>query len=277
MASASASQIAPSATKTPSLQSLQHAISRAHQLGLKVLLKPHVDVNDGTWRGQISPSAPDAWFNSYTQFISRYADLAQAAGADELAVGTELATMSGYAPQWRQVVATVRSRFSGPLTYAANWDEAESVSWWDALDYIGIDAYFPLSPNSASVSDLIASWQPWVAEIDALRQRFGMQVVFTELGYQSAAGSTRTPWWTGSSTVDLAGQANAYEAAFEVWSKIHWFRGFFWWDWPYVPGTAGQPPTGFSPQGKPAQQVLESWQGVFPTPFLVGINPYGSF
>ena len=55
----------------------------------------------------------------------------------------------------------VRARFGGRLTYAANHiDGANSLGFWDALDYIGIDAYEPLSwsdPNP-STETLAASW-----------------------------------------------------------------------------------------------------------------------
>ena len=35
--------------------------------------------------------------------------------------------------------------YTGPLTYAANHGNETSVGWWNDLDYIGIDAYYPLT------------------------------------------------------------------------------------------------------------------------------------
>jgi hypothetical protein len=37
----------------------------AHQLGLKVLLKPHIMVNDGSWSAGITPTDWQAWSRSY--------------------------------------------------------------------------------------------------------------------------------------------------------------------------------------------------------------------
>ncbi len=44
------------------------------------MLKPHVDVKDGSWRGTIRPSDTAAWFSSYDVFLTRYARMAQSPG-----------------------------------------------------------------------------------------------------------------------------------------------------------------------------------------------------
>jgi len=120
---------------------------------LTVMVKPHVDVADGTFRGQIQPASPRSWFESYGEMINRYADLAQRAGAELFCVGTELTTMAERTDDFRGVIDGVRSRFDGELTYGANLvDEAERVEFWDDLDLIGIDAYMPLSTPDAEPS-----------------------------------------------------------------------------------------------------------------------------
>src|SRR5690242_4148991 len=60
------------AGKGPDDQSVRRAVALAHEQGLKVLLKPHVDVLDGTDRSKIQPSDRTAWFKSYTAFIAHY-------------------------------------------------------------------------------------------------------------------------------------------------------------------------------------------------------------
>ena len=143
--------IAPDSQQTPEDSAVVAAIQDFHSLGFKVMLKPHVDVKDGNWRGTIRPSDNGAWFSSYDAFMTRYARLAQAQRVELLDVGTELATMSDYhfAPQWATVIGHARAAFSGPLTYGANanspGDEFASVSFWHLLDYAGLDVYPPLS------------------------------------------------------------------------------------------------------------------------------------
>ena len=48
------SRIHKDSRKTIADDFLQETIDLAHQIGLKVMLKPHVDVLDGTWRGHIA-------------------------------------------------------------------------------------------------------------------------------------------------------------------------------------------------------------------------------
>ena len=51
---------------------------------MEVMLKPHVDVIDGTFRGEIEPADRAAWFASYGSMIDHYADLAERGGRDDL-------------------------------------------------------------------------------------------------------------------------------------------------------------------------------------------------
>ena len=58
-------------------------IRLAHDLGLKVMLKPHVDLVRKWWnKWRIGttwgddPDARDAWFASYEAFVNHYADIA---------------------------------------------------------------------------------------------------------------------------------------------------------------------------------------------------------
>src|SRR6185437_11678770 len=193
----------------------------------------------GTWVGTLEPTDVDAWFASYRNFIYHYADLAQRGGAAALVVGTELRSLSGsaYTDRWRAIIAGVRHRFSGTLTYAAtsNGNEYQQVHFWDSLDYIGVDAYFSLTGlNDPTVPDLVSAWSSrgYLASLRALSAACGKPVVFTEIGYRSIAGAAITPnvWWT-SAPYDMDAQASAYEAAFEALAGETWFGGMYWWDW----------------------------------------------
>ncbi len=256
-----------SSTAIPSDSDLVHAISRAHSLGLKVMLKPHVDLaNDPAhWRGQISfTSEADwaAWFTSYTSFMEHYADLARANGVEQFSVGTELMGTTSRSREWRAVVAAVRSRYSGPLVYAADWAfEAMTIDWWDAVDYIGVDAYWPLTgKNDPTVPELVAAWEPHVADLAGLASRWGKSIIFTEIGYQSRLGANNNPAG-GPGSLDLQEQANAYQAVFESAYGQPWLAGIYWWFWGVDPFEGGPCDTGFTPHNKPAEDVLRHWYG----------------
>jgi hypothetical protein len=248
------------ADKTPADDSLLHAMKTAQGLGMDVVLKPHVDVVDGTFRGDIAPADRGAWWASYRAMIDHYAQLASGGGARMLIVGTELTSMSGDDAQWRQTIADARARFAGALTFAANWtDGAQRVSFWDALDYIGVDAYMPLADGpSPSVDALTNAWRErgYADKLTDLHNRFGKPLLFTELGYQSRIDTAMRPWGGASGDVDQGAQAAAYEAAFRAFWDVPWFAGIYWWDWS---ATSGADPGGYGLAGNAAQHVIEDW------------------
>ena len=241
---------------SPSDESVIAAIDEAHGQGLRVMLRPYVDVKDGSWRGQIIPSNAAAWFASYTEFIDHYLDLAKAHHVDEFTLGVEMLSMTEpkYDSYWLTLIADARSRFPGLLTYSANWGkstqvEFSQITWWDKLDYIGLSAYFPLYEwDSPSLEQLVAGWTSytdhwgqtyhWIDDIKAVHDRFNKDVVFTEIGFGSYVNSpARWDQPAKSNMLDLGVQERAVEATLQVWSTISWLRGIYWWHWePYVGG-----------------------------------------
>jgi hypothetical protein len=257
--------------ETPTDGSLRHAIAEAKALGLAVVLKPHVEVLDRTFRGAIAPASVSAWFSAYRDFLQHYADLARTSSARLVVIGTELTSMSRHTAQWRELVARVRARFPGRLTFAANQlAGASKIEFWDALDYVGIDAYMPLAANNPNptVEELVHAWTEfrdetgvrhhYLDQIGALQRRTRKPVLFTELGYRSGLGTAARPWdWDSPLVAAQQPQARAYEAAFRVWSKVPWFRGIYWWDW--HAGSFDRADSGYNPRGKSAERVLRAW------------------
>jgi hypothetical protein len=241
--------------------SLKAAIDFAHSKGLKVLLKPHVDPRDGTNRWEINPSSRPAWFDSYQTMITYYADIAQRNGVDEFSVGCELASMSGPADRgaWLTVITAIKAIYSGPLVYAATSDEYPNVSFWDQLNFVGIDAYFPLSTQpTTDVSALEAAWIPIRNQMSAFAAGVGRQIVFTEAGYPSQAGAAVNPWNNqNSSTVSQPQQAAAYEALLATFAGEPWWTGVFWWSWWTDNGEYDA--LDFALKGKLAESVLRNW------------------
>ncbi len=261
-----------STTGTPTDDALIHAITQAHSLGLQVMLKPHVDLtSDPThWRGQIGQGFTEtewnAWFASYQSVINHYAQLAETYGADQFCVGTELSASQGRATDWRAVIAGVRGYYSGPLTYAANGGSETDITWWDAVDYIGVDAYYRLTDKSdPTVAELKTAWQPYVSTLESLAFAWNRPVLFTEIGYRSQDGANQHPWdWRIAGAIDLEEQADAYQAAFESVFNQPWFVGMYWWAWDTDPFQGGPCEDGYTPHDKPAEDVLRSWYGAPP-------------
>jgi len=242
-------------------------IRAARRLGMKVMVKPHVWSNDywggGEWHGtlrQKDAAGHARWWSSYRSFALHYARLAQQGGAQQFCVGTELVKMSTAHPaEWRALIAEVREVFSGQVTYAAHWDgELDEIQFWDALDFIGANAYFPLDvPEGARVEQLVRAWQPHRRRLARLAKKFGKPVVFTEAGYRPLAGTFQKPWKHRDKRRDPTAQARAYQALFDAFSAAPWWRGIYLWKVYTDPARAYERGSGsFNFLGLPAEAVI---------------------
>ena len=260
---------------------LEKTTQLAQEAGIQTLLKPHLWLTrpqDGKWRTDIAMTSEQdwqTWFATYRTFILHYAQFAEEHDIPILCIGTELQTTAVKREQdWRQLIADIRQVYQGQLTYAANWYEAfEQIQFWDELDFIGIQAYFPLAKKLVpSVDELKQGWQQYVDAIATLHTQYQKPVIFTEIGYRSTEDAAIEPWkWPDTSEVNpsklstpagLQTQANCYEAFFQtVWPQ-DWLVGAYWWKWlPSIEANQAQLGAGFSPQNKPAEKVLQKYYG----------------
>jgi hypothetical protein len=256
-----------SSSGTPTPESLKHAITTAHSLGLKVLLKPMVEAVEReeispypVWRGEIQPS--NEWFESYSAFIKFFAEFAEENDVELFSVGCEYKATTGEKEQWETVIQGVRERYSGLITYSADWTNYQNIEWWDSVDYVGIDAYFPLSilKYNPTFNELKNAWTNYADEIETWLSTVNKPVIFTEIGYRSGDGTNMCPsnYWSDM-PVDLQEQRDCYEAAFQtLWNKS-WFYGFYWWTWIHDPEQGGPNDSYHTPQNKPAQDVITQW------------------
>lgn len=235
----------------------------ARDAGIATILSPRIWLHDA-WVGEVAMQSEDdwaAWFQSYEEFALHFAGIAEKSGACVYVIGTELGGTTHREKQWREVIRKVREVYHGPICYAANWDhEVESVPFWDALDCIGVQAYYPLSETAVpSVPELVSGWTEPALALHELSRRTGKPVLFTEVGYKSVEGTTARPWeWESSAAVSNMAQAHAYEAFFEVFWKASWVSGAFFWKW-HPDGAGEREVRDFTPQGKPAMDVMRSW------------------
>lgn len=239
------------------------------------MLKPHIDLYGDSaqyWRGSIGVQCTSGqwskdrcilfwrrWFISYSRFLLHYAKLAAAMGVEQLSLSCELVNVSPQEAEWRQLIKRVRQAYRGTLTDAANWGylnatggEVFNKTWWDAVDVIGVDAYWPIRGETLEAK--VEAWRPIVARLGALSRQWRKPVLFTEIGYcaRNCTGANMGPTPTRA---DLEWQAESYQAAFAALSKNSWWRGLYWWAWNTDPAGADTPAC-ITPQGKPAEELL---------------------
>ncbi|MFH1309058.1 MAG: hypothetical protein ABIH85_00065 [Candidatus Omnitrophota bacterium] len=253
--------------KTPSEKSLIHVIKKAKTLGLEILLKPHIDLIDkfdGTyWRADICFAAEEDWknwFKCYKRMLLAYASLCEKYDVELFCIGTELSATTAKNEYWLDVITEIRKIYSGKLVYAANWDNYQNVQFWDRLDYIGIDAYFPLTYTPMpSIENIKKGWEKWKYEIKLWQVKVNKQIIFTEIGYPSSSHAPHAPWQNATSgNADTLIQAKCYEAFFDVIWKEPWLAGVYWWKWDTNTFAGGNNNRQFTPQNKPAQRIIEA-------------------
>ncbi|MEX0642202.1 MAG: dockerin type I domain-containing protein [Pirellulales bacterium] len=251
----------------PSLTAVDAGVLRAKQLGMRVTLNPFVELSNlpggQSWRAYFAPlpgsTVANTFWPAYESYMDEVATIAQNRGVDGMNVGTEMKgldsffSISDFDPatpgnqgsptqaqldqqkaNWKTVVNSVASIYSGSLGYASNWDNfnssrVTSIIWsHPEINYIGIDSYFTftnspyLVPSGSadpiqnypdeSFIQLVAN--EWSERLDGQILPFaaglGKPVVFTEQGYQHHNDTSRTPQ-TESGSVDTAEQIMAFQ------------------------------------------------------------------
>ncbi len=263
--------------KTESDASLLAGFEAADAAGLSLVFKAAISPLDGAGSTNLSPTDIGAFFASYKAQIVHLAELAQQGGVDTFAIGNEMSSLTGssYRAYWADIISAVRQVYHGELTYSAATDEALHVSFWDQLDIIGVNTYPPLtSSTTPTVQEMVNAWtevpyNPYYAAafdykspvdfLHSLSEAYGKQVLMTETGFRSMDGTAMRPGsWVANAPADVAEQADAYNAFFQVWSAHggSWMKGVELWQWDL---SGKYTETGYSPMGKPAEAIVSQY------------------
>jgi Glycoside Hydrolase Family 113 len=265
---------------------LRGFLRRARQEGLETFLLPRIESPDFfrppyPFRGDIRFATAVDWdrfHDDMERMILHYARLCEEEGVALFGLGLELKhSVRGHPQRWREIIRKVRKVYRGKLTYSANWwQEWEDVTFWDALDFIGIGAYFELkpqppepadaAPGTAARQQLVARWRPIRERLRRVSNRYGRPVLFTEVGYTGYVDCAERPWeWAGKqekgTPIDHRAQARATGALLDVVAAEECVAGVFVWRFYTNPGGTADWEYGF--QGRPAAAVLaEAYGGV---------------
>jgi hypothetical protein len=234
--------------------------------GIQIMVKPQIWVWHGEFTGYISMDNEEDWKQlekGYTDFILDYAELAQSTNSEILCIGTELEKFVEQRPDfWFELINKIKKVYKGKLTYAANWDEFKRTPFWNELDFIGIDAYFPVSESKTpTVEECKLGWLPHKTVIKNISSKYNKPILFTEYGYRSVDYTGREPWVSDRNMqdVNLEAQVNTTQALFEMFWEEPWFAGGFVWKWFHNHDeVGGEANFMFTPQNKPVEQLLRT-------------------
>ena len=257
---------------------IREGVQQARTHNMKIMLKPQVDLYSGEWRASITPDDQGTWFNAYTAMMEKYARLSKELNIEMLCIGTEyiVATQPKYTMRWRELISDLKKTYPGKLTYAANWSgdytrgisvpEFQQIGFWNNLDHIGVDVYYPLTYSPA---ETIPSYETALnraiissQQIGSISYRYTKSVIITEIGIQSVKGALAVPWdyslgAATSAVADTNVQEFYYRVMIDAIGKQPWCSGMFWWHWESVISTNAM--TNYTPEDKPAAQTLHQW------------------
>ncbi|WP_335964920.1 glycoside hydrolase [Galbibacter sp. PAP.153] len=234
-------------------------------LHIKVLLKPQLWVWKGQFTGHIKMDGEAQWIaleEQYRNYILHFAKLAELLHIDVFCIGTELHEFVINRPEFfKKLIQQIRNLYHGKLTYAENWDVYQEVPFWGELDYIGIDAYFPVSnEKTPSLKTLKEGWKPYKQAMEEFAADIQKPIIFTEYGYRSIDFAGKEPWNHEPSNLPANYQAqnNCLMALYQtIWNEP-WFAGGFLWKW-FPKGAAHvSNQNRFTIQNKPAQELVKN-------------------
>ncbi|MEL6812019.1 MAG: glycoside hydrolase TIM-barrel-like domain-containing protein [Bacteroidota bacterium] len=239
-------------------------IELLHGSEIKVMLKPQIWIWRGEFTGYLKMKTEEDWKTleaSYRKFILNYAGLAKEMDVAVFCIGTELEQFIVHRPEyWKQLISEIKQIYTGKLTYAANWDEYKRVPFWKELDYIGVDAYFPVSESQTpGIEEAQLGWQRWKEEMKSVSNTAQRPILFTEYGYRSVDFAGKEPWKSdiNMTEVNLEAQSNLTQALFTELYKEDWFAGGFIWKW-FInhEKSGGSDNNQFTPQNKPVEALI---------------------
>lgn len=248
-------------------------VKKAHDNNVKVCLKPMINCDDEVWRARISfPDLGEGdediywneWFNNYTDFLTHYAEIAEYTGCEMFCLGCEMCGTERKTEHWRKLINKVKEVYKGKLVYNTNHGHEKDVLWFDAVDYVGTSAYFPVGLEGTDLESQIKGWEKIKEEMKEIHEKLGKPICFVEIGCRSASTCSTMPWDFSHRdlSINQKEQADFYESCLRVFGKEPWFAGMFWWDWStkiYDSKEEADKEDGFNIHLKEAEEVLKKW------------------
>ncbi len=241
-----------------------------------IMLKPLTsfwEVNGSSFWGDFYVNTEEEWNpieKTYIELFYEFAKLSEEFSEVKLlSIGNELKEFSKRRPQFfKELIAKIRADFPNlKLTYAANWDEYQSVTFWEDLDYIGVNPYFPLlNKKKPTIDDIKQAFTPIKSNLNKLSCTHSKPILFTEYGFRSVEYGLWESWlkeFYFDKAVNFEIQNNAYKAFYDTFWNEDWVAGGFFWEWKIlVNGEVNNPNgTGWYVNDKPVEDIIRNRYG----------------
>ena len=236
---------------------LSRTVVEARRIGLRPVLRLHLDRLDGGPRARIAMTDQRAWelfFRDLGRWVEVWAVHAQDLGVDLLVLPSGLSGTTHREADWRRLIAGVRARYRGALTYGARSDdEVQRLRFWDEFDVIGVEwvesverpgdldptprprpsVWSASDEDSVAVAEIAAALAPRVDALRAVAAEFRRPVLVTSAGFRSVPQA----WRRVEEPIgrfdppDERDQARAIAGTLRAWDRggaADWMRGALW-------------------------------------------------
>jgi hypothetical protein len=229
--------------ETPSEKDITHIITKANELGLKVILQFHALINQPNWPDSriigddFAPKNAEWWVKRYTENAMPYVKIAAKLGVDTISLGHNFFTVGHYEFDWKKMAARIREEFKGKLTYsAASGDEDRQTGFWEALDYVGVFPKF----KATTTDGLKQEVTEFVRVLTYMNKLWKLPVIVTRVAACNLYG--------GISQSDL------FRTVYDNVKGLSFVKGIVFGDW--IADILYKEDESFNVQGTKAEEVL---------------------
>ena len=240
-----------------------HSIAFAKKHSLHIFIKPQLWSGHGSYTGNIAfDETSEQWQNfktEYKKFVGLYIKIADSLKCNLFSIGTELNSLvTGHPDYWNNLIDEF-STYSIPLTYAENWDSYDKVPFWSKLNFIGVNAYFPVSnEKKCSPSTLKKNWNEIIGKLETTSSINNKPILFTEFGYRSIDYCGKEPWdFSKEQKINYENQRLCIESLFSnCWDKSWFAGGFLWKEYGHQHPSEMDGSSDFTVFGKAAEKTI---------------------
>ena len=239
------------------LSEIRWAARRAKSLGLRVGLRPlRTRIAAGMWEWSLIPDSrlgSDEGAARRFDLAVHHALLAREIGADLLVVGTDefgSARNPRFLADWRRLLASVRTLYSGAVAYAARGDYAGAVPFLDELDFLAVSVFDPYPERIVDLPDPAAAlrWKVdgWVELVKGSRT----PLLLLEAGFRVPGPGPR------GSESGLSRWGRAMRALRDAVADRPEIFGIHWWAWRAESGGDSDANRRDAPRSEDAEDVF---------------------
>jgi hypothetical protein len=172
-------------------------------LGFSTSIRIYVDLLSGDWRAYWDPEDKTKAFANLKRELVNFAKLAEQNKVDLLIIGAEYEklTQPEFKNNWIEIIKDLRKVYSGQLSYGANTNyssykkvESEWITFWDHLDFIGLDYYHPMKPDSIDLKSFTKQHAVKLNKLKASLKIYNKPIFFNEIGVPIADQGFEKPY-----------------------------------------------------------------------------------